>query len=576
MRYLKHSTSVLALFLLSIYLGCSPTGPDVAGDGSQTGNAAVVGVLYNPDGTPAKNAKVYFITYNHQPTLKKALAKTLATMAVGDSTTTDSTGTFSFDSMSADTYNVFGEGPDGNLSYQDSVVITGNTANPDTVPPDTVKLPGSLAGFLKMEPGDDPRTVTMYVIGATKYALPESDASFSLAEMAEGTYRVRILSTLDKYLPLDTTLTIDAGTELNLPDSIVLPLKIPKITDFTVNYDTLKQIVTLSWDQADKSRITGYNVYRKHVDSTAVKLNVQALTDTFYVDSTGVQDETYIYSVVGVDLNGDEGIKVSGDSVAILSAFEFSQTVVSTGSNDGQVLQPIGIDIDAHGNLYVADGGNSRVQKFDSTGQFLLNFGEYGSLDSQFIGPVDLAVDSAGYIYVLDEMTLKKFDTAGVFDTSWAIKGNAQAIAISSEQSIYVATSHTQSYVQVFSPLGDSIGEWSLPDGGKGIDVAPNGQIFVSTIDGTVGVYSSDGTLTDSWTVQNAQQGCRLAVSDSLFYAAIGYNLDYITIIDFAGNQIARFGSGGPNALEYPKDLTILGEKIFITDNNGIQLYTRP
>jgi DNA-binding beta-propeller fold protein YncE len=48
----------------------------------------------------------------------------------------------------------------------------------------------------------------------------------------------------------------------------------------------------------------------------------------------------------------------------------------SAGSEPGQLLQPIGIEVDEFENVYVADSINSRVQVFDKNGNFLTSYGE--------------------------------------------------------------------------------------------------------------------------------------------------------------------------------------------------------
>ena len=46
----------------------------------------------------------------------------------------------------------------------------------------------------------------------------------------------------------------------------------------------------------------------------------------------------------------------------------------STG--DGEFDRPVGITVDSDGNVYVADSGNNRIQKFNSTGVFLGKVGK--------------------------------------------------------------------------------------------------------------------------------------------------------------------------------------------------------
>jgi sugar lactone lactonase YvrE len=73
---------------------------------------------------------------------------------------------------------------------------------------------------------------------------------------------------------------------------------------------------------------------------------------------------------------------------------------------DGEMRNGAGaLAVDALGNIYVADSGNHRVQKFSADGVFLWKFGgpglDYGQF-GQATGPQGLAVDAAGRIYVSD------------------------------------------------------------------------------------------------------------------------------------------------------------------------------
>ena len=58
--------------------------------------------------------------------------------------------------------------------------------------------------------------------------------------------------------------------------------------------------------------------------------------------------------------------------------------------------------VDAAGNVYVTDRDNHRIQKFDSTGAFLAEWGGFGTTDGQFDTPLGLIVDGAGNVYVSD------------------------------------------------------------------------------------------------------------------------------------------------------------------------------
>jgi len=94
---------------------------------------------------------------------------------------------------------------------------------------------------------------------------------------------------------------------------------------------------------------------------------------------------------------------------------ELLATVGKAGHGDGEFFKPSGITVDNHGFLYVADTGNSRVQKFDPKGKFLISIGKLGDTPGCFVRPKGVAVDHTGNIYVTDAMleNVQLFDPNG-------------------------------------------------------------------------------------------------------------------------------------------------------------------
>jgi DNA-binding beta-propeller fold protein YncE len=52
----------------------------------------------------------------------------------------------------------------------------------------------------------------------------------------------------------------------------------------------------------------------------------------------------------------------------------------TSGSGNGQFNGPAGMALDASGNVYVADLGNNRIQKFTGAGVYLTKWGTLGSM----------------------------------------------------------------------------------------------------------------------------------------------------------------------------------------------------
>jgi DNA-binding beta-propeller fold protein YncE len=77
---------------------------------------------------------------------------------------------------------------------------------------------------------------------------------------------------------------------------------------------------------------------------------------------------------IGLTVVGDEVIVCDSDNHRLqvfTSDLVFLQRIGSRGKGNGQFLHPLDVTHDEHGNLYVSDGGNNRVQIFDAQGKFL-------------------------------------------------------------------------------------------------------------------------------------------------------------------------------------------------------------
>src|SRR5581483_11777086 len=169
-------------------------------------------------------------------------------------------------------------------------------------------------------------------------------------------------------------------------------------------------------------------------------------------------------------------------------------SIGSTGVGNGQFRGPLGIAADDTGNLYVADTGNHRVQKFSTDGVFQAQWGSMGSENGQFQNPSALAVDVSGNVYVADSGNhrIQKFSATGAFLGKWGAAGPGPGqfqlpagLAIDTSGRLYVADSGNQR-VQQFTIDGVFIREWGAPGGGPGrfrfpvgVSVDPGGNVYV-------------------------------------------------------------------------------------------------
>ena len=267
------------------------------------------------------------------------------------------------------------------------------------------------------------------------------------------------------------------------------------------------------------------------------------------------------------------------------------------GSGPGQFQDPRGVAIGPEGRVYVADGGNHRVQVFDSEGRFLRQWGTQGSSPGQFQEPWGLAVAPNGDIYVADTWNhrVQVFDAEGNFLRGWgtfaqtteAVGAEGQFwgprdVAIDPQGNVYV-TDTGNKRAQEFSPEGEFLGQW----GGVGIErgkmdepvgIAINnvGHIYIAdTWNQRVQKFSSQFAPLAQWSVEAwfgqsvvnkpyiaTDPQRRVYVTDPEGYQVIVFTED--------GELVATFGQYGNDSQSFglPIGIDIDGEgRIYVVDS---------
>ena len=141
---------------------------------------------------------------------------------------------------------------------------------------------------------------------------------------------------------------------------------------------------------------------------------------------------------VAVDADGNAYISETVNSrIRRVDAFTgIISTIAGTGergySGDGgpateaQLWNPLGVTVDAAGNLYIADNTNSRIRKVDTfTGTIstIAGMGRRGhggdggpAIEAQLV-PRDVAVDRAGILYIASANRIRRVDGVGIIST---------------------------------------------------------------------------------------------------------------------------------------------------------------
>ncbi len=147
-----------------------------------------------------------------------------------------------------------------------------------------------------------------------------------------------------------------------------------------------------------------------------------------------------------------------------------------SGSGDGEFKDPRSIAVDGLGNVYVADTGNNRVQKFTAEGVFSLKWGTPGSSEGQFYKPTGIAIESSGAVFVADSENhrIQEFDSSGQFVNAWGergtltdpspakFRGKPTGVAADSMGHVYVSDSASLSADRIykFTRDGEYVARW--------------------------------------------------------------------------------------------------------------------
>jgi tripartite motif-containing protein 71 len=168
------------------------------------------------------------------------------------------------------------------------------------------------------------------------------------------------------------------------------------------------------------------------------------------------------------------------------------------------------IAVDSHGNVFISDAYNLRVQKFDSHGRFLSQFGTAGSGDGQFdpplIGPI--YIDKHDNIWVSSFPRVQKFDSKGRFLASYTGDGylNGAAMGVIDQHGNIFIADLLNSRIVMLDSSGKFIKAWGTPGTGPGQLNMPvkmvldeESRLYVADNTDRIQVYTTDGNFLGQW-----------------------------------------------------------------------------
>jgi DNA-binding beta-propeller fold protein YncE len=263
------------------------------------------------------------------------------------------------------------------------------------------------------------------------------------------------------------------------------------------------------------------------------------------------------------------------------------------GIAHGQFASARGLAVDHAGNIYVADTGNARVQKFSGTGEFLAAIGRAGAGLGQLKNPVGVAVDSEGAIYVTDAGThqLIKFGGDGQFIAQWGgpppgFYGPLD-VAIGTTGNLYVVD-QGRARIVIMDRTGNTIKEWGKKGTGPGEFDDPTGvavggdRVYVADEkNNRIQVFDLEGKFLLKWQIPEWAQDV-FHNPDVFFdapakrvYVSSGVSNE-VLVFDADGKEIGRRKSTSPVKFNRPSGLALAEagaqRRLYVMNTDGANL----
>jgi DNA-binding beta-propeller fold protein YncE len=209
--------------------------------------------------------------------------------------------------------------------------------------------------------------------------------------------------------------------------------------------------------------------------------------------SSGGTEDGQLMWPAAIALDAEGNVYISDEALHRISIFDARGRFLAKwgvqGSAAGAFDRPAGLAFDQDQRLLVVDGLNNRVQRYTPDGRFLGQWGKGGCGLGELNLPWGIAVDHAGDVYVADWRNdrIQKFDAQGRFLASYGTSGRGDGefsrpsgVAVDAEGNIYVADWGNER-VQVLSPDGGFLakfrGESGLSKWGESYFIANQDEL---------------------------------------------------------------------------------------------------
>ena len=283
------------IILLTLFFGCSQRAPTVLPD-SLEGNC--VGVVLDASREPVKGALLMLVPAGHRPFISESGSGI-------DSTASDDCGRYGFTVRVPGDYNLLTKG-NGLRAIRRSVRLSAKARI--IMDDEILRRPGSLSGVVHLQGKTDHSGAVILLPGTNVYTKPsDSTGSFFVAALAEGSYRLCMLTAENDYVAAETTVTVASGEQTTLPCVELSNKFVPVIDSLSVRYDSAMGWAVLTWRAVDTAKITNYAVYCNRSETLAPAATVDKSATTISFDIIASPIDTFRYQISAFGKDGVEG-----------------------------------------------------------------------------------------------------------------------------------------------------------------------------------------------------------------------------------------------------------------------------
>jgi hypothetical protein len=281
----------------------------------------------------------------------------------------------------------------------------------------------------------------------------------------------------------------------------------------------------ISWNASTGA--TGYRLYRSLSSSGpwTEQINAASPGSTSFVDNGLTPNAIYYYKVLAYNASGSSSLSawVSGTTSALPSSIATIAGGGASSPGDGGPATAVALNTvcdlaaDSLGNVYIAEQGNSRVRKINTSGTISTvagngtagHSGDGGLATAATLAyPLGVALDNSGNLYIVEGNYVRKVNTAGIISTvagngSFGFSGDggpatsaaiyAADVAVDASGNLYIADFNNNRIRKVSSGIITTVagtgGIGNTGDGGpaasatilhpQGIDFDALGNLYV-------------------------------------------------------------------------------------------------